>query len=200
MVHSSVDLYRSDLVTVDSIRTTTATRTLLDMGSCTDAGELRRLVDRARHRRMTHPDALVARFVSFARPGRRGIAVLREVLTELDDDLGLLESDLETMLLELVVSAGLPVPTPQHAVHITGRTYRLDFAYPDQMVAIEGDGFEFHSQRDRFESDRSRQNELTLSGWLVLRFTWRQIVRDPEWVVSQIAEALRSRSDAHARR
>lgn len=191
--HRIGDLRDRDVVTVDSIPATSATRTLLDLGTCTDAAELRRLIDRARRLRLTHPQALVARFMSFGQQGRRGAAVLREVLTELDRDLALVESDLETMLLGIIVEAGLPMPVMQHEVRVAGRRYRLDAAYPEHLIAIEGDGFEFHSGREQFERDRARQNDLVLAGWVVLRFSWRQIVREPEWVTGQIAAALRRR-------
>jgi very-short-patch-repair endonuclease len=200
VLHRLADLQRRDVVTVDSIPATSATRTLLDLGTCMDAAELRRVIDRARRLRLIHPHALVARFMSFGQQGRRGAAVLREVLTELDRDLALVESDLESMLLAIIVDAGLPTPVTQHEVHVDGRTYRLDAAYPEHRIAIEGDGFEFHSGREQFERDRSRQNDLMLAGWVVLRFSWRQIVREPEWVTGQIAAALRHRDEGLAQR
>ena len=56
---------------------------------------------------------------------------------------------------------------------VAGQRFRLDAAYPELMIFMEGDGFGVHSQRDPFEIDRSRQNLLVLAGWLPLRFTWR---------------------------
>jgi very-short-patch-repair endonuclease len=182
-----------DLTVVDGIATTNATRTVLDLAACCDDTELARLVDRARRRGLTHLDRLAARFATHARPGRPGVARARRVLSELDADLALVDSDLESMTLSLLVSRGLPRPVCQHPVTIAGRRYRIDLAYPDQRVAIELDGFEFHSARDRFELDRTRQNDLVLAGWRVLRFTWRQVCREPDLVATRVAEALRSR-------
>jgi predicted transcriptional regulator of viral defense system len=45
VLHRLADLQGRDVITVDSIRTTAATRTLLDLGTCTDAADLRRLVE-----------------------------------------------------------------------------------------------------------------------------------------------------------
>lgn len=106
----------------------------------------------------------------------------------------LVESELEALLLRLLVAAGLPCPVPQFAVTIGRAHYRLDFAYPTLLIAIEGDGFEFHSERTQFEHDRARQNDLVLAGWLILRFTWRQIVHEPELVVRRLRAALDLRS------
>lgn len=57
-------------------------------------------------------------------------------------------------------------------------------------LAIEVDGWEFHSGRSAFERDRWRQNDLVLAGWRVLRFTAAMIRDQPELVVRQIEEAL----------
>lgn len=199
-VHRLVDLRERDLVTVASIRTTNVTRTLLDLAPLTTEAELHTLIDRARRAGLTHPDALVTRFLSHGRPGRPGSARARQVLAALDRDLSLVESDLESLLLALIAAAGLAPPVAQHRIRIGDAEYRIDFAYPTHQIAIEGDGFEFHSERERFESDRVRQNHLVLAGWLVLRFTWRQIVRRPEEVAAQIETALAARNTGVAPR
>ena len=49
---------------------------------------------------------------------------------------------------------------------------RIDVAFREQRIAIEVDGFAYHSDRARFQRDRSRQNLLVGLGWTVLRFTW----------------------------
>ena len=48
-----------------------------------------------------------------------------------------------------------------------GAKFRLDFAWIDQRVAVEIDGFQFHDGPDRFVSDRYRPNLLTDAGWHV---------------------------------
>jgi very-short-patch-repair endonuclease len=57
-------------------------------------------------------------------------------------------------------------------------------------LAIEIDGREFHGP-DTFEADRRRDTDLQLSGWMVLHFTWRMLVDEPEWVVAVVKRALR---------
>ena len=70
----------------------------------------------------------------------------------------------------------------------------LDFAFPELKICIEVDGYEAHSGRAAFTRDRRRQNTLELDGWLVLRFTWHQIVHEPEWVLAQVRAAIAARS------
>lgn len=112
------------------------------------------------------------------------------MLSTLDPRLELAESDLETLLCVLIERAGLPAPVLQHRVVVGGRRFRIDVAYPEQRVAIEGDGFEFHTDHDVFELDRVRQNALVLEGWRVLRFTWRHVCCEQQWVAQQICAAL----------
>lgn len=197
-VHRLADLERRDLATVDSIRTTNATRTLVDLAGVLDDDGLRILIDRACRKGLTHRLALESRLGTARRYGQPGVARARRVLAALHEESASVESELESLLLRTLIDAGLPCPTPQHLLRAGGRRYRLDFAYPEHRIAIEGDGFAFHSDRDRFESDRTRQNDLVLAGWLVLRFTWRQLVHEPERVAARVAAALALRTGTSA--
>jgi len=71
----------------------------------------------------------------------------------------------------------------------TGR-YRLDLAFVRERIAVEVDGWAWHSDVERFRADRRRQNALVLAGWTVLRFTWDDLTNRPEQVVAQIQAAL----------
>jgi very-short-patch-repair endonuclease len=81
--------------------------------------------------------------------------------------------------------------------HITGWKanypvggYVVDVAFPGPKVAVEIDGWAFHSDPDKFEKDRKRQNALILLGWQVLRFTWRDLVEQPERVIAELNRAI----------
>ena len=70
----------------------------------------------------------------------------------------------------------------------------LDFALPSEKLCLEIDGRAFHSDDLAFERDRERQNMLVLGGWMVLRFTWSQVTRTPDRVLSEIRAAIALRS------
>ena len=195
-VHRTDDLLSKDTLTVRGIRCTNAVRTCIDMGARLEAHDLERLVERARHRGLVHPDPLITRFLQLARPGRAGIATARSVLQRLDPALQPAESDLETLLLQVLREHGLPAPVRQHPVEIDGRRFRIDIAYPELRIAIESDGFTDHGLRSAFEDDRERQNLLVLGGWTVLRFTWRQICAQPSWVAEQVGRCFERASVA----
>ena len=69
-------------------------------------------------------------------------------------------------------------------------TYYLDIAFERQRLACEVDGREFHDTDDAFETDRERQNVIVLTGWTVLRFTWKMLTEQPDHVVWVTREAL----------
>jgi very-short-patch-repair endonuclease len=66
----------------------------------------------------------------------------------------------------------------------------VDFAFVRELIAIEIDGWAWHHQPDRFQRDRRKQNDLTSSGWTVLRFTWFDLMTRPEGVVADVRGAL----------
>ena len=68
--------------------------------------------------------------------------------------------------------------------------YKVDVAFPKQKVAIETDGWAFHSSREDFQIDRERQNKLALPGWQVLRFTWLDLTEYPQRVLAEIRFAI----------
>lgn len=69
-------------------------------------------------------------------------------------------------------------------------TYYIDIAFEAQRVASEIDGKIHLRDAKKFEDDRYRQNALILNGWLMLRFTWKMLTEDPDYVVRTTREAL----------
>ena len=69
--------------------------------------------------------------------------------------------------------AGLPKPDVDPVV--LGRI--VDFHWPDHRVIVETDGWSAHGHRAAFEDDRARDAMLQAAGYVVVRFTWRQVVR-----------------------
>jgi very-short-patch-repair endonuclease len=99
----------------------------------------------------------------------------------------------ERLLGSLLRDAGLTGWRANYAVRLGTRRAVIDFAFPKCRVAIEVDGFAYHSDVDRFRNDRARQNALVQDGWMVLRFTWYDLVQTPDAVVAEIRDALASR-------
>jgi very-short-patch-repair endonuclease len=103
-------------------------------------------------------------------------------------------SALEERMRRLVAAAGLPSPK----VNWPLGPYVIDFAWPGHRVLVETDGWATHGHRAAFEADRARDADLTARGWIVLRFTWRQITNEPLLVAARIARAIGAAAAAAA--
>jgi very-short-patch-repair endonuclease len=96
----------------------------------------------------------------------------------------------ERLLVSLFRSAGLTGWQLNAEVIVNGRRYHPDFSFDRRRLAIEVDGWAWHSTPDRFRADRMRDNDFLLAGWRVLRFTWYDLTRRPDAVVRTVREAL----------
>lgn len=66
----------------------------------------------------------------------------------------------------------------------------MDFFWRAQRVAVELDGFRFHTTRSAFERDREKDHAIRARDIDLLRFTWRQLEREPEASLARTAAAL----------
>lgn len=86
---------------------------------------------------------------------------------------------------------GLPEPVREYRFHPT-RKWRLDFAWPAVMLAVEVEGGIYrgggHTSTTGLKRDIEKGNALTMAGWRVLRFHGDQ-VRSGE-AVALIRQAL----------
>ncbi|WP_328809667.1 type IV toxin-antitoxin system AbiEi family antitoxin domain-containing protein [Rhodococcus sp. NBC_00294] len=90
-------------------------------------------------------------------------------------------SEAERLVVRLLTVSGLRGWVVNHPFG----GYVLDIAFPLQRLAIEIDGWAFHSDTAAFQRDRIRQNVLSAS-WTVLRYTWRDLTERPGDVIAEI--------------
>jgi hypothetical protein len=108
-----------------------------------------------------------------------------------------LESQLEQELFELILRCEVPPPEPQYELRcVDGRRVELDFAWPDQRVAVEADGRRWHATTADFERDRARGNSITASGWSLYRFGWTDVRERRAGTVASIHRAFRAAAAA----
>jgi very-short-patch-repair endonuclease len=95
-------------------------------------------------------------------------------------------SDLEEEFLRLCGRHGLPPPEVNAKV---GR-WEVDFLWRSERVAVETDSFAYHRGSVAFEDDHARDLDLRGAGFVVHRFTERQLEEEPGRVISDVARAL----------
>jgi very-short-patch-repair endonuclease len=185
-VHRSHDLRPNHVTVRRGLPVTKPLRTLIDLGQSAplavpDALE-RGLADRLFSLR-----AADAALDEFSMRGRTGVGIFRRAVDDRALGEGIPDGLLEPRMARLMRAHGLPVAAFQHWV---APDIRVDFAYPDLKIVIEVDGYALRRTATAFESDLARQNVLVTLGWTVLRFSWWQVVKEPERVARTILVTL----------
>lgn len=193
-IHTSTDLNRCRIETIDGVPVTDINRTFLDLARTLGHGRLLRAIEWARRADRTDWSRVIASHAHHARSGRPGVVRLREVILANCDRDEVTDSDFELLALSLLREHNLPEPALHHKVFDKGRfVAEVDLAFPALKIAIELDG-SHHLEADIREKDLPRQNDLVLLGWTVLRFSWKRLTERPDLVIAEIRAAIRAAS------
>jgi very-short-patch-repair endonuclease len=180
-----------EVTVVDAIPVTTPARTLIDLAAVAEIDAVEEALDDAIGRGLVSIPSVRRRLDALARKGRPGIAAMRALLEARDGSLSVPMSVFETRLLRELKRARIPPPACQYEVrHEGNHIATVDFAWPERRLAIEADGFKWHSARTRFERDRGRRNAMTLVGWRVIHVTWTGLSGQPDRVIADVRKAL----------
>lgn len=179
------DLAADDIRVREGRRLTSPELTVLDLARWRGLRTALIGLDAARHRRHTNPRQM--RRTLAARVGHPG-TYLAGVALRLSSEVR--QSPLESDFRYLVHMTGLPAPVDQYEVFAGDILIgRVDFAWPEAMVVVEVDGYEFHREYGPFRDDRRRDRLLRSAGWRVLRFTKADFEK-PEVVAEEVRAAL----------
>jgi hypothetical protein len=136
-----------------------------------------------------------------ARPGKRGLARLGQVLDERAPGYVPPKSELEGRLLGAVAGGGLPAPVRQFPLPGRGAVDGcVDAAYPDVRLILEADGRRWHTRIRDLRRDHERDAEAARAGWQTLRFLYEQISESASDVVETVADVRLVRSQQLGRR
>jgi very-short-patch-repair endonuclease len=166
-----------------AIPTTSPLRMLVDLGAVDSRG----VFDAMEHilvSRTASPPAVLAALDRHARQGRHGVRALREAIARYPFARDVADSALERQMLDLAARYGLP----SLEFHAIVEGYEVDFLVAGTRVALECDGRRWHEYA--FENDRRRDQALLAAGWIVVRFTWRQVTLEPGSVARRIRQVL----------
>jgi very-short-patch-repair endonuclease len=196
VLHRGTRLDRADRTMLGPIPITTPARTLIDLSARMEDDRLLNAVEDAIRRELCTPERLAVRAEALRKSGRPGAGRLAELLAGRSGRP--LESALEAKVWLLVQRSGLPLPRRQHWVSLPGGRYRLDFAWPEQKVGLECDGWEHHGRRGAFAPDRARLAEFAAAKWQILPVTWDACTREPRRVERWLRTALVAAPDSLA--
>lgn len=185
----TMTLHRTDLGPddIDGVRTS-ADRTLIDCLRTLPFAEALAVADSA-----LRDDVPRDRLLALARDARGpGAAQARRVAAAADRRAANpFESALRAVCLEvpgLDVEPQVPVRDP----HWLGRPDLVDQRL---KVLLEADSFEWHGSRGALHRDAKRYNAFVAAGWLVLRFSWEEVVLHPDRVRAVLVAVVRTRTE-----
>jgi very-short-patch-repair endonuclease len=169
-------------------RLTSLVRTVTDCARILPFGEALAVADAALASSRLSRDELELAMTAMRGPGRPNALRVAAATTSLS------ESFLESMLRSLLVIEGIAGFEPQLRVNTGGIWVRVDLGHRPARIALEAEGYEFHGSATAFAADCRRYDDLVAAGWLVLRFTYQQVLGDPRWVVGAVRSALAQRN------
>lgn len=172
------DLDRHDIVERNGLQVTALPLTVIEAAVRRGGGP--KLMDAALQR---HVELTQLWRAHLRNKGRHGSPAARRLLQAARDGA---RSEAERLVVRLLKDAGFTGWKTNYPV----AGYKVDVGFVREHVAIEVDGWAFHTDADAFQIDRKRQNAILLSGWTVLRFTWLDLTEFPQRVIAEIAAAV----------
>lgn len=168
---------------------TTLARTVIDSWPLLPAAERRPLaLDLARRGLVTAEDLDAA---LDERPNVAGRRTLRQTIDLIADGC---QSELEAHgVLSVFRHRSLPPSVGQLRIPLPTGSIRLDRAWPEVKLAVELDGARYHTSPEDRRRDLARDAALAALGWVVLRFTFADVLRDAKAVRARVLEVYRTR-------
>jgi very-short-patch-repair endonuclease len=170
---------------------TSARRTIADCLRSLPEDEALAIADSVLRAQAESPSSLRVFVSTLKGPGSRQA---REVAVAAN---GLSANPFETELRRLATIAGLDVrpQVPLYTEHFLGRPDLVDV---DRRIILEADSFEWHGSRRALVLDARRYNSFVAAGWLVLRFSWEDVMHHPDDVL-RVLEAVVSHGRTQCR-
>jgi very-short-patch-repair endonuclease len=103
-------------------------------------------------------------------------------------------TSLEKKLYGLLMSLNMPFPL--YAQYSAGPTmdYQLDGAIPNLKIGVEADGEIWHNNPDKIAKDKRRDSELAVNGWIIVRFTDKELQDHPQDCINVLINAIKKRT------
>ena len=195
-LHRTHSLDARDTTTHRGIPITTLAKTLLDLAASSPKNHLEHALGQAFRNQVYDHRAITD--VLDRHHGLRGTKALRKATA---DDPAFTRGELERRFRALCRRAGLPQPLSNVDVaDADNHPHEVDFFFPAHRLVVETDGWRDHGTRVAFERDRAKDAALVAAGYVVLRFTKRQIADDPDTVAERVrAGCSRAFASAPAR-
>lgn len=120
--------------------------------------------------------------------GRRGIVAVRRLLSFAD---ARAESAMESEARLVMIDRGLPPPQLQYPIRgRRGELWRVDFAWPEALLAAEYESVDWHAGRTEMIRDKARLAKIQELGWSIIPIIVDDVRREPDHLARRIAAHL----------
>ena len=183
-VHRARVLDPRDVTRHHGIPVTTAARTCLDIASTLSPEALRRPVRQAQAEHRTN-----VRQIAELLARTNGHCGAKRLADLVATGPAPTRSELEDLVLDLLLRGGLPPPDVNKPLIRQGRRIVPDFRWAAQRLVVEADGAAWHEAKLAREDDAERQAVLEGGGERVIRITWDQAVQRPNQSIARVRVA-----------
>jgi hypothetical protein len=196
VVHETKALTDLDTTVLRGIPVTTVARTLLDLGAVRGPQVVERALENALRRDLVTIASLRPMLARLGRQGRNGAGVLRRLVDERDPDQAPTESEMETIVLQLLRRNGFPAPIPQYKIFDTQGRFvaRVDFALVQWRIALEYESIQEHTGKSALLRDNPRRRKLIGLRWTPIGITIEDIKSGGAELCADIRAAVRATS------
>ncbi|HET9676713.1 MAG TPA: type IV toxin-antitoxin system AbiEi family antitoxin domain-containing protein [Solirubrobacterales bacterium] len=173
------------------IPVTSVHRTIFDLASIEDMDAIVAMIREAeygnRYDRLSLPH-LLERY-----PAKRGSRKVRAALERLKSEPpGRKRKGLEERFAPFLRRHRLPLPRFNDWIYLGDKRYCVDCHWPGTGQIVELDGWQGHSTRSAFRSDRERDRRLRVAGYSVIHLTWAQLDDEPEAIATDLRALLKT--------
>ena len=186
VVHFVKEVASADTARLEGLPVTSLSLTLLDLGGSLTEEAFAAAVNEARVEHHIRDRALHA--VLRRHPTRKGARALRSLLAT-ERGPRITESEAERRALRVMRAHGIEPDATQHPIG----PYRVDFWFEHERVAVEVDGYRYHSTPGRFVEDRRRAGYLAARDIVTFPLTWPDL-GEPTTPMRRLRATLASRS------
>ncbi|HET7684457.1 MAG TPA: hypothetical protein VFK34_12405 [Marmoricola sp.] len=164
---------------------TTTGRTLVDCMRNLPFEDALAIVNSAIREDDIDPNAIIQLALSTRGRGRQRIIGVAEVATSKP------ANPFESAMFAIALTVRGLNAQPQHGVKLLDGTERHpDLCDPALRIIIEAESFEWHGKKAALTRDCVRYNAFTLAGWVVYRFSWWQVIHEPQYVHDVLTMAV----------
>jgi hypothetical protein len=193
IAHATKRLPPEQLTVVQGIPATCIERTLMSLCVQLSRRDCAIALDNALFRGLTSVGAIDHCLFRTARQGRGGSRLLRELTQERVELDQVPNTPLETVIFELLVAGGVPLPELQHEIFDQQGNFvaRPDFFFPGPGLILEGHSKLWHTGALATKRDALREERLKELGYRIVYVTWTDATRYSEQTVAHIRRLLK---------